>query len=100
MDCNSYSYTPYMLDGESEYINQYENDDMQCEVYYYAHHFWIYAMSYDGTLETAECYKQKDNAVFLYNFIVENYAHCQPEYNVLNELIRRLHRIEKGNDKT
>ena len=81
MDCGNYSYAPTMLDGDSTQTAYFENDDMYSEVTFYARHYWVYAMSYDGTLEISGCFKCKETAVDLHNFIVANFADTPPESN-------------------
>ena len=68
MDCNSYSYAPYMLDKEHERIAYYENDDMYMELERVEHTFCVSAYSYDGSLDVAEEYRTFEQAAKLYRF--------------------------------
>ena len=89
MDCNSYSYAPSMLDGDREYIERYENDDMQAELECMGNVYSVWAMSYDGELDVAEEFTSLSAATSLYEYIVENYSDTPPG-DELQDFIRNL----------
>ena len=89
MDCNSYSYAPYMLDDDKPALAYYENDDMYVEMYQRGACFTVYAYSYDGQLEVYEEFSDRDKAQRLYDFIEENYAGSPPG-DELDDFIRDL----------
>lgn len=95
MDCNSYSYAPTMLDGETTVITRFENDDMQSEVEKWNDSFTVYAWSYDGSMDIYECFERMETALKLHNFIVENFDCCPPVDNELDDYINSLHESEK-----
>lgn len=91
MDCNSYSYAPYMLDGEKSALAYYENDDMYVEMHRRSDNcFWVYALSYDGDLEVSEEFSSQDKAARLYDFIYDNFTSGPPVGDELNDFIRDL----------
>ena len=83
MDINNYSYAPTMLDDD--YTFYYENDDMQITIdeerYYSKYVFWFYAFSWDGSLEIATKFINKDVALSVADFIKNNFAHTRPDDN-------------------
>lgn len=100
MDINNYSFAPYILDTEEEYIERYENDDMQIE-------FWkegrkgrdvyiIWSYSYDGSLDVSETFKTEEGGRALYNIIFNNYIGSPPDDEILQEQIAHCHRLEEG----
>ena len=90
MDCNSYSYAPYMLDEERPRLAYYENDDMYAELYVrFGKYYNVYAFSYDGQLDVAEEFSDKDKAQRLYDYIMENYTGSPPGEE-LQDFIRDL----------
>ena len=92
MDCNSYSYAPYMLgDYEKRQLLDCEyNDDMEAEMYEYPGPvFSVNAISYDGQLEVAEEFSDRNKAQRLFDFIVENYSDTPPG-DELQDFIRDL----------
>ena len=91
MDCNSYSYTPYMLDERREIIQRYENDDMQIELEQIGNCYSVWAFSYDGSMDVAEEFSDREQAEQLYDFIVENYSDTPPG-DELDEYIDSLRR--------
>lgn len=78
MDCMSYSYAPSMLNGGREYIERYENDDMQVELERVDNVYSVWAYSYDGSLDVSEEFSSLSAASSLYEFIVENYSDTPP----------------------
>ena len=89
MDCNSYSYAPSMLDGGSEYINRYENDDMRIELERSNGVYIVWAFSYDGQLDVFEEFSSLSAASSLYDFIMNNYTDTPPGEE-LQDFIRNL----------
>lgn len=99
MDCNSYSYTsPGFLDNRP-YIDEYENDDMQCTLEKTCG-YTVWANSYDGDLDICESFQTIDAARFLYNAIVENFSHCPPARCQTRALINQAKRIDKKGMKS
>lgn len=120
MDCNSYSYAPHMLDGENQYIEQYENDDMEAIMEKSAQQlqcaiidddlniirpainiegFTVWAESYDGSLDVCEFYRTIEAASFLYNAIVDNFSDSAPTKKQICTLINQAKRIDKKGAK-
>lgn len=90
MDCNSYSYTPHMLDDEQR-IEQYYNDDMEAELTKNGSVYCVWAFSFDGSMDVYEEFSDKEQAEQLYDFIVENYNDT-PHGDELDEYIDNLRR--------
>ena len=89
MDCNSYSYAPTMLDGESV-MAHHENDDMYIELYKWGNLFVVSAWSYDGSMDVYETFRDQRAASLLYDYIVEHYSDTPPG-DELNDCISALH---------
>lgn len=94
MDCNSYSYAPNMLEDSKPYIDEYENDDMQCTLEKTSG-YTVCANSYDGTLDVCESYKTLDAARFLFSAIVDNFSYTAPTKKETRALINQAKRIDK-----
>ena len=90
MDCNSYSYAPYMLDGERKQLAYYENDDMYMELQQIENVFCVTAYSWDGELDVAEEFRKLSKASKLYEFIEENFTSGPPAGNEIEEFISNL----------
>lgn len=93
MDCNSYSYAPYMLDEDRSYIKRYENDDMEVELDPKRVDVW--AFSYDGSMDVYEIFKTLEAAQAFFDLIVENYSSTPPG-DELEELIRAAHEEDEA----
>lgn len=104
MDCNSYSYSPYMLEDNTAYIEQYKNDDMSAtiekaargNVGQWVNGFTVWAGSYDGSLDICEFFRTIDAARHIYNEIVNRYS-CSPPATKreVRDLINETKRIDK-----
>ena len=93
MDCNSYSYAPYMLDEGEGIIDRYENDDMHAELEQCGKNwFTVYAYSYDGSFEVAEWFYTEERAKRLYEHIVNNYSGSRPMDGEIEQFIENLRR--------
>ena len=92
MDCNSYSYTPYMCDESP--IMEYSNDDMYVEIYkarsYSRIYYDVYACSYDGSLEAADRFDSLEIAKKFYDYIVENFSNTPPAAGEIEAYIEDL----------
>lgn len=92
MDCNSYSYTPYMLDESP--VKEYHNDDMYVEINktraYSRVYYEIFACSYDGSFEVAERFDCLEMVTKLFDFIVDNYATTPPAEGNIEKYIDDL----------
>ena len=99
MDCNNYSYTPYILDGEENVIERYENDDMEVEIWKEARKgrniFIVSSLSYDGSLDVSEVFKTEKAARELYKIIYDNYISSPTDNKTLKAQIKKCHKIEK-----
>lgn len=104
MDCNSYSYAPYMLEDNTAYIEQYENDDMSAtiekaargNVGHWEDGYIVYGTSYDGSLDICEFFRTIDAARHIYNEIVNRYSFSPPAAKKeVRELINETKRIDK-----
>ena len=84
MDINSYSYTPGMLDDDTN-ISRYDNDDMTAYIdkggTTNAPIFWLSAYSYAPGLDIAESFTNETAAKSVYNYIVDNYSDTPPADN-------------------
>lgn len=94
MDCNSYSYTPHMLDEDQHYIACFNNDDMEIELERHDTYFSIWAYSYDGQLDVYETFTTENAAQALYNHIFDNYTTTPPDRRTLNKAIRDAHKAD------
>lgn len=90
MDCNSYSYAPYMLDCYEKKIDAYNNDDMEAELTACENVYSVYAISYDGSLDVMEEFAELETARQLYKYIVDNYSYTPPGRE-LDVYIKSLH---------
>ena len=90
MDCNSYSYTPYMLSKRESLEEVFENDDIVVELSNCGESiFSVWAFSYDGSMDVFEEFTTIAQARQLYDYIVENYADNVPGeelYNYIEEV--------------
>ena len=92
MDCNSYSYTPHMLDEQSTIISSIRNDDMTAELDHPGNYFSVWAYSYDGQMDIYETFTSEEPARKLYNHIIANYTDTPPIKRELNRVIKALHK--------
>ena len=92
MDCNSYSYTPHMLDEDQHYIACFNNDDMEIELERHNTYFSVWAYSYDGQLDVYETFNNENAARTLYNHIMDNCTDAAPNKRELYKTIRNAHK--------
>lgn len=92
MDCNSYSYTPYILEEES--MEHFENEDMVINIdkqrQYSNFVFWVSAWSYDGQLDFSEQYEDEETARKVYAYILNRYGTTPPDGAIYDEIEQML----------
>ena len=90
MDCNSYSYAPYMLSKRESLEEVFENDDIVVELNNCGERiFSVWAFSYDGSMDVFEEFSNIAQARQLYDYIIGNCAdNVQGEelYNYIEEV--------------